>query len=96
MGWWSPTKKKQTDENTEKEHRDRQHRQETQTRNTDRKHKEKKTQRDFFSLCCRIALDSCGQIVARSQKEIKSQLTHGDQQETTQPTPKNQGKGELK
>ena len=50
----------------------------------------------IFFLCCRIALDSCGQIVARSQKEIKNQLTHGDQQEPTQPTPTNQGKGELK
>ena len=50
---------------------------------------------DFF-LCCRIALDSCGQIVARSQKEIKNQLTYGKQQETTQPTQTNQGKGELK
>ena len=50
----------------------------------------------FFFLCCRIALDSCGQIVARSQKEIKNQLTHGKQQETTQPTQTNQGKGELK
>ena len=24
----------------------------------------------FFFLCCRIALDSCGQFIARSQKEI--------------------------
>ena len=50
----------------------------------------------IFFLCCRIALDSCGQIVARSQKEIKNQLTYGKQQETTQPTQTNQGKGELK
>ena len=50
----------------------------------------------FFFLCCRIALDSCGQIVARSQKEIENQLTYGKQQETTQLTPTNQGKGELK
>ena len=35
-------------------------------------------------------------IVARSQKEIKNQLTPRDQQEPTQPTPTNQGKGELK
>ena len=40
----------------------------------------------FFFLCCRIALDSCGQVVARSQKEIEIQLTYGKQQETTQPT----------
>ena len=52
--------------------------------------------RRLVFLCCRIALDSCGQIVARSQKEIENQLTHGNQQETTQPTPTNQGKGELK
>ena len=46
MGWWSATKKKQTDENTERKHKDRKHRQETQTENTDRKHREKKTQRE--------------------------------------------------
>ena len=50
----------------------------------------------IFFLCCCIALDSCGQIVARSQKEIENQLTYGKQQETTQPTQTNQGKGELK
>ena len=56
----------------------------------------KENRKPIFFLCCRIALDSCGQIVARSQKEIENQLTHGDQQEPTQPTPTNQGKGELK
>ena len=45
---------------------------------------------------CRIALDSCGQILARSQKEIEDQLTPQDKQKPTQPTPTNQGKGELK
>ena len=38
----------------------------------------------FFFLCCRIALDSCGQVIARSQKEIEIQLTYRKQQETTQ------------
>ena len=37
---------------------------------------------DFFFLCCRIAHDSCGQVIARSQKEIEIQLTYGKQQET--------------
>ena len=45
MGWWSATKKKQTDENTERKHKDRKHREKTQTENADRKHREKKTQR---------------------------------------------------
>ena len=38
----------------------------------------------FFFLCCRIALDSCGQVIARSQKEIEIQLTYRKQHGKTQ------------
>ena len=33
-------------------------------------------QHTIFFLYCRIALDSCGQVIARSQKEIEIQLTY--------------------
>ena len=39
----------------------------------------------FFFLYCRIALDSCGQVIARSQKEIEIQLTYKKATRNNQP-----------